>query len=624
MSKPVVLHVLHPWGGGTEKHVLELCKNLNATTLSLIVTPLGDEIIWLRSADANLGIDFKRPAVELLDLAKSLNVSLVHIHQLIGHTTDFKTFIAELGVPFYVTIHDYTLVCPQINFVTSAGSYCNESTDNNKCNSCLSGGCQFGTTDITVWRDSLKWAIADAAKVICPSMDTVTRCKKYIPDANYVVVPHEEILAPPVTPIVIKENEPLRVAVLGKITLIKGNQVLTELVALAKQQQRPIEFTVIGHIVGMYPPQTDQYFKQTGAYQDSQLLDIIADVDPHVILFPAIWPETYSYTLTAAIQSGRAIIAPDFGSFPERVAERKWTWLFNSAGTVKELFALLSNLQQSPQQPKLIDSTSNDTGANFYTKEYLTNIENKNMEKNTILMTSALYTNYGIYSKDERILQTLETVSSVRKYIPNATIILIDASTTDIQQDTSPELTQLLDSVDYYIDYSDDPDFQHFHNNVENYDIGKNSMESMAMLKTLQYISTDPELMNEVTSSARIFKLSGRYQVTEQFDISKFDNEKTKDKYVFKLRGASWIPQADTGVDHQLYTRLWSFPPSLFFPTITIYQDILKNMFDTNKRGKYIDIEHSMARFIPKESLIELAVVGVKGNIAPNGAEVKE
>ena len=42
MSKPVVLHVLHPWGGGTEKHVLELCKNLEATTLSLIVTPLGD------------------------------------------------------------------------------------------------------------------------------------------------------------------------------------------------------------------------------------------------------------------------------------------------------------------------------------------------------------------------------------------------------------------------------------------------------------------------------------------------------------------------------------------------------------------------------------------------------
>jgi hypothetical protein len=276
-------------------------------------------------------------------------------------------------------------------------------------------------------------------------------------------------------------------------------------------------------------------------------------------------------------------------------------------------------LRNKPTRTPWIESNAE---IDFYTNGYLNINEKKYMEKNTVLITSAIHTNYGIYNKEQRTNQTLATVESVRKYIPNSTIILLDASTVAVQQDNSEEFNQLIDSVDYYIDYSDDADFQHFHNNVTNYDIGKNVMESLAMLKTLQYITTDPEMMEIIASSNRIFKLSGRYRVTEQFNIGKFSNEKTQDKYVFKIRAASWIPQDDTGVDHQLYTRLWSFTPNLMVPTINMYQSLIENMFALINQGKYIDIEHSMAKFIPKDQLIELATVGLKGNIAPNGVEV--
>ena len=39
-----------------------------------------------------------------------------------------------------------------------------------------------------------------------------------------------------------------------------------------------------------------------------------------VIVFPALWPETYCYTLSAAMASGLPIIAPALGAFPERLA----------------------------------------------------------------------------------------------------------------------------------------------------------------------------------------------------------------------------------------------------------------------------------------------------------------
>lgn len=244
------------------------------------------------------------------------------------------------------------------------------------------------------------------------------------------------------------------------------------------------------------------------------------------------------------------------------------------------------------------------------------------MKKNLVLLTSALYTNYGVYTPQQRIQQTLETAKSAKKYIPNAVIVLIDNSKTDIQNDTSDELNELIDLVDYYIDHSDDLDIKNFHATVQNYDIGKNAMEAIGLFKALTYMSTDPEISEIIKKSSRIFKLSGRYQVTDKFDVNKFDNKETQGKYVFKTRQASWIPQVDTGVDYLLQTRLWSFTPDLLEETIKIYNTIIENMFSLFNKQKYIDNEHSMAKFIPVDKLVELDIVGLQGNIAPNGMMV--
>jgi hypothetical protein len=139
------------------------------------------------------------------------------------------------------------------------------------------------------------------------------------------------------------------------------------------------------------------------------------------------------------------------------------------------------------------------------------------------------------------------------------------------------------------------------------------------MYKALSYIATDEEIMATINNSARIFKLSGRYVVTDKFDITQFDNTNTQNKYVFKRRESSWIPPADTGVNHLLQTRLYSFTPSLFNETIALFKAIIDNMLTVYNQQKYIDVEHSMAKFIPEGKLVEIERVGLMGNIAPNG-----
>ena len=71
--------------------------------------------------------------------------------------------------------------------------------------------------------------------------------------------------------------------------------------------------------------------------------------------------------------------------------------------------------------------------------------------KNIVLLTSALYTNYGIYKPADRIQQTLETAQSAKKFIPGAVVVLIDNSKVDVANDDSDVFNELIDTVDYYM-----------------------------------------------------------------------------------------------------------------------------------------------------------------------------
>lgn len=240
---------------------------------------------------------------------------------------------------------------------------------------------------------------------------------------------------------------------------------------------------------------------------------------------------------------------------------------------------------------------------------------------NIVLVTSAIYTNYGIYDTDTRIDQTIKSLDSIKKYIPNPFIIFVDNSKIDQIRDKNKDFDSIIDKVDYFVDNSADNNIKYFHENVSNYDIGKNVMECLGMRSALYHIYDNQVLYNKLMESSRIFKISGRYEVHEGFDDAMYHHD---GKYVFKKSNDAWIDSTVTGVDKQLQTRLWSFDHSLFFETIVIFEKIINNMIGTINAGKYIDIEHSMYKFIPKDKLVELDVVGVKGNIAPNGAAIIE
>ncbi|MBK8536472.1 MAG: glycoside hydrolase family 99-like domain-containing protein [Candidatus Competibacteraceae bacterium] len=64
-----------------------------------------------------------------------------------------------------------------------------------------------------------------------------------------------------------------------------------------------------------------------GRYINEELPARLAGINPHLAWFPAQWPETYCYTLSACLQAGLPVVATDLGAFPERLAGRPWSWI---------------------------------------------------------------------------------------------------------------------------------------------------------------------------------------------------------------------------------------------------------------------------------------------------------
>jgi GT2 family glycosyltransferase/glycosyltransferase involved in cell wall biosynthesis/SAM-dependent methyltransferase len=389
---PKVLHILHPYGGGTEKYVNELCRNYHGKAKMLIITPpfaeQGETSLRIHSFDSVDRLDIQLPVSGLdLDflvmLIRSFGVSLVHIHNVLGYPFNLQFLIEKIGVPFYLTVHDYTLICPRINLMPVGQNYCGE-PGVSQCNKCLSSDYIRGVCDIVWWREGHSWLFNDASIVICPSHDAANRCRRYFPRALYRVVQHEidsgecyiDINVP-----VLNIKEPLRIAILGVLARHKGSKLIYETLLSAEKNKAPLQFQLIGYSESEPPPVANALYSQTGFYKDDELLEKIKTFNPHLILFPACCPETYSYTLTAAMKSRRPIMVSNIGALTERVMLRPWTWLmdWNMTGTqlVDELCRLRDENFRTrtgpiPRQNNKSDGRDTIELRDFYQSEYFT------------------------------------------------------------------------------------------------------------------------------------------------------------------------------------------------------------------------------------------------------------
>lgn len=325
---PVILMVAHDLGGGVRRHIDSLVERYRGRAHILLLSATD------RGAALSVPSLPNHPALtlpaerqdDLILMLRSMKVSRVHIHGLIGMDMDIRGLIRELDVPFDVTVHDYHPICPQVNLLPWPHSlYCGE-PDVGGCNACIANRSSHGARDILTWRAEHEWVLKDAARVLCPSLDVLLRLQRHGLAVNAVLAPHEAVMAAPwKVDVLAPVDGKLRIAVLGTLVDHKGGRTVASVAEMVDPMTTEIH--LIGQTDGLFPEIALKRMTITGRYDDSDLLGLIETIAPHLIWFPAVWPETFSYTLSAAIGAGVPIAATRIGAHTERLAGRPFTWL---------------------------------------------------------------------------------------------------------------------------------------------------------------------------------------------------------------------------------------------------------------------------------------------------------
>lgn len=329
---PKVLAITHDRAGGTLRHVKELAQTLQGRAHFFMLTPapggraalelLGEYEGFKLEFNMETGVD------DLVLLLRSVGICLVHFHHLLGHHPRVQALPELLGVPFDFTAHDHYTYCPQISLTNATNRYCGEA-GLAQCHSCLQHSPAPGGVDINTWRSNHQRFLRGTRFILTPSQDITQRMQRFMPGATVQLAPHTDVSGtlPATKPPTRQAGAPLKVVVIGALSTIKGADLLEDVAILAGKNKAPIDFHLVGYAYRSLKTRPRSHLTVHGEYTEAELPGMLEWLQPDVVWFPALWPETYSYTLSACLQAGLPVVAPNLGAFPERLAQRAWSWI---------------------------------------------------------------------------------------------------------------------------------------------------------------------------------------------------------------------------------------------------------------------------------------------------------
>ena len=368
---PKVLHVSHAVGGGVGQHVEELSQYFKQNIAHILLTPHDGE----NSICINLVVDqhadkliFAIPSgyADLVHLLKSVGVSAVHFHHTHGLNAKIIGLATDLGVSKLLTVHDFYWLNANPTLTDENGKYQGYYSDT-QINPLYP--LPEGLTPAD-WQEQLRPLIENADSVIFPSYATKALFDNVYHPANVVVAPHVEaqLIVDRIPSAFTKKNSYI-IGVLGAVGKEKGADLLEQIAVIAKNLNLPLKFKLIG-----YAYRSLKIVETTGPYKTKDLSNLIHTHGLDLIFFPAQWPETYSYTLSYALDSGLPIIAPNIGAFPERLSGRQNTLLFDHLAPASELFVQFNEFVEKLSSGALVSSPTivgYKSKLDFYALDYL-------------------------------------------------------------------------------------------------------------------------------------------------------------------------------------------------------------------------------------------------------------
>ncbi len=341
-TRPVLLHVLHGWGGGVQHFVENLMASSDAYRHIALVAhgsserrrpgealALHDDLraaplaVWpLASGIGATAIDSIEYQAALTRVLRRYRVAQVMVSSLIGH----GLAALRTGLPTSVVCHDYYPLWPHLHV-----DFGDESTDfsPDALDAALrepAPALHFAETRAPAWRrlreDYVAALLAAHATLFFPSQTVRRNLERIEPRLAPLpshTIPHGIPAWPaPVAAVEPPARDTLRMVVLGRINGGKGEELLAELIP--KLDPR-IELLLLGAgRAGMRFFGTSRVHLRMD-YRRDELPGLIRRFAPDLALIPVTVAETFSYTLSELWSLGVPVLATRLGSLAERIRD---------------------------------------------------------------------------------------------------------------------------------------------------------------------------------------------------------------------------------------------------------------------------------------------------------------
>lgn len=341
-ARPVILHVLHGWGGGTERWLRD-CASADSSAHHLVLIARGSHRRqrhgeWLELAVAREpGMVLRRWPLPrpIIDTAlgdetyRSLLRAIVHeqcvdaivVSSLIGHSLD----VLRTGLPTVCVVHDHYPLWPLLHHDFGDANLRFDAAQRERDLAGLAAEGMFANRDSAHWqalRDGfVQAALAAQAHLVAPSRSAMANQLRLAPELaalHGTVIAHGLAAWPQPPP---RWQPPaartrLRLVTVGRVRAGKGARLLQ---AALPRLRAHAELFLLGAGADAHDLFGEPDVHVLLDYRRDELPALLARLQPDAALLLSTVAETFSYTLSELRSLGVPVIATRVGALAERI-----------------------------------------------------------------------------------------------------------------------------------------------------------------------------------------------------------------------------------------------------------------------------------------------------------------
>ncbi|KRB83388.1 hypothetical protein ASE26_13035 [Duganella sp. Root198D2] len=354
----------HNGGGGSNSYSREIIRSMVAQgemVLRVYCFEAQWFVQWVDGEKASLYV--AASLEQVMDLIQAAGTRSIVVNSVYGYmdVAAACNAIANLargtGATLDFKVHDFLALCPSPHLSDFEQKYCGVPADPDVCRSCLKVNhawyhswfpIENRPSEIKAWRKPFA-DLFDAATTITffdASSVPILRKDFSFDDSKVHVVPHSSTYFTAARPVSI--DGPLHIGVLGTLSHLKGGNAVVALQEYIEEQQLPVPLTVVGQ---SYTPLSDKV-TVIGSYATDDLPDIVEKLGINVIFMATIVPETFSYTISEAMEMGLPIVAFDIGAQGNRLKDYVLGKVIPLGASPQTMLAAMESCLKAAQEMK--------------------------------------------------------------------------------------------------------------------------------------------------------------------------------------------------------------------------------------------------------------------------------